>query len=264
MKSISNSTGIFHKIYMYLIDLAHARMYKLDNTKQKRTINAEGGPTSGEGVDVFQQQIQKLQQWQVQEAAFDIPPIPHRVVFWCSVWGTNMTHLVWQFCTLLRWPDPNTPRQPTDPGISWMELAISFMIWSNQYLPIRIKEGTTYQYLAYQDPQVQLLPVKSRSIRVLAENFRWMFKHIQTFSRTKIIPVYKKQGTSSLTRLGFTHDHERGMSRRPQLPNAAETYGTIHTMLKTMPHDPPFHTEILLPSLTSKPRSTPMAKLARS
>ena len=116
-------------------------------------------------------------------------------------------------------------------------------------MPIRIKDNKSYKYLAYDDPQIQLLPVKAKSLRILAENFRWVVKHIQTFSRSKIIPTYTKQGTSSLTRLGFTNDHESGISRRPQLPNAVETYSTLHTMLKTMPHDPPFNTDVLLPSL---------------
>lgn len=119
---------------------------------------------------------------------------------------------------VLLWPDMASPRYPvTTYGpryISWTELVISFMLWSNRKPPIRIKDGKSYQILPYDDPKVQLLPINARSLRVLAENFRWIVKHIQTFSRTKIIPTCKKQGTSSLTRLGFTSDHEGGISRR--------------------------------------------------
>ena len=142
--------------------------------------------------------------------------------------------------------------QPGDPGISWTELAISFMLWSHQHLPIRVKDPKGYRYLQYTDPTVLLLPVKARSVRVLAENFRWIVKHIQTFSRTCLVPRYKKQGTSSLTRLGFTSDNEGGVSRRPRLPNAEVTYTYIHDMLKTMPHNPPFHTDFALPELPSQ------------
>ena len=69
--------------------------------------------------------------------------------------------------------------------------------------------------------------------------------------------MYNKQGTSSLTRLGFTNDHEGGVSRRPELPNAESTYGIIHDMLKTMPHDLPFHTDILIPPLPQNPTPPP-------
>ena len=163
--------------------------------------------------------------------------------------------MVWKYCSDLVWPDPSTATTPGDPGISWTELAISFMHWSNQFLPIRIKKDKGYHTLQYADPQVSLLPVKAKSLRVLAENFRWIVKHIQTFSRQKFIPVYKKQGTTSLTRLGFTSYQEGGVSRRPTLPNPDVTYQYLAKMLNAMPHDPPYHTDIQpLALLTHDPR----------
>ena len=87
----------------------------------------------------------------------------------------------------------------------------SLMLWANRMLPVRVKDGKKNLTLAYTDDKVKLLPLKARSLRVLSESFRWILKHIQTFSRSKVIPAYKKQGTSSLTRLGFTHYHEGGL-----------------------------------------------------
>lgn len=43
-------------------------------------------------------------------------------------------------------------------------------------------------------------PLKSRSLRVISESFRYMVKHIQTFSGSKIFPAYSQQGATSLTR----------------------------------------------------------------
>ena len=190
-------------------------------------------------------QLNKLRQWQVHAQPYAMPTEPHKVVFWCSTWGANLTYMVWKYCSALVWPDPSTTTASGDPGISWTELAISFMHWTNKLLPIRIKKDKGYHTLQYDDPQVALLPVKTKSLRVLAENFRWIVKHIQTFSRQKYIPAYKKQGTTSLTRLGFTSYHEGGVSRRPVLPNPDVTYTYITQMLNAMPHDPPYHTEIL-------------------
>lgn len=157
--------------------------------------------------------------------------------------------MVWEFCTTLRWPEPTQAPMQNDYGISWTELACSFMLWSNRLLPVRLRHQEFAETVPYHDPKVQLLPVKSRSLRVLAENFRWTVKHLQTFSRTQFIPSYKKQGTSSLTRLGFTPYHEGGISRRPTLPNPVDTYTYLEAMLMNMPHDPPYHTEILPPPL---------------
>lgn len=113
------------------------------------------------------------------------------------------------------------------------------MQWTQMILPIRLKQDkstTTTTILPYTDPKIPRLPIKQRSVRVLAENFCWIVKHIQTISRTQLVPKYQKSGgTSSLTRLGFTTYNEEGISRRPNLPNAEQTYQIIQTMLQTMP-----------------------------
>lgn len=186
------------------------------------------GQENPQPTDPQSSQLSRLSQWRALGEPFVLPAEPHRVVFGCSTWGANLTYMIWRHCTSLVWPEPSAPVTPGDPGISWTELAISFMHWSNQFLPIRLKSGKGYLTLQYNDPQAQLLPVKSKSLRVLAENFRWIVKHIQTFSRQKLIPVYKKQGTTSLTRLEFTSYHEGGVSRRPTLPNPDVTYKYIN------------------------------------
>ena len=126
--------------------------------------------------------------------------------------------------------------------------------WGDQaVVACRIKDKNSNLVLPYDDARTQLLPVKQRSIRVLAENFRWIIKHIQTFSRTNIIPQYKKQGTTSLIRLGFTPYHEGGISRRPSLPNVSQTYDFVHDLLSVMPHNPPYNTEVCMPPVTESP-----------
>lgn len=78
-----------------------------------------------------------------------MPPEPHRVVFG-QVHGVlytfmrSVTGLVWQFCTLLKWPTKESSRVAHDSGISWVELAVSFMRWSGRYLPVEIREGNTW------------------------------------------------------------------------------------------------------------------------
>lgn len=140
-------------------------------------------------------------------------------------------------------------------GITWTELAFSFMLWSNSVLPIRIQDKGSTQVLPFEDPRVSLLPVKQKSVRVLADNLRWIIKHIQTFSKVNIIPQYKKQGTSSLTRLGFTPYHEGGISRRPNLPNTTVTYDFVLNWLQTISHNPPYHNEVEMPTLPDNPHA---------
>lgn len=55
------------------------------------------------------------------------------------------------------------------------------------------------------------------------------------------MPVYKKQGASSLQKLGFTAYHEGGIACRPILPNADHTSDYLHNMVLHIAHEPPVH-----------------------
>lgn len=86
--------------------------------------------------------------------------------------------------------------------------------------------------------KVQMQPLKKGSLRVVADTFRLIVKHVQTFSRSKIMPAYPKQGASSLQKLGFTIYHEGGVACRPILPNADATVDYTHNLVLTIPHEP--------------------------
>ena len=245
------------EVYKYLLDLSCERMTQLEQQEEKKypgpdiSTNHRDAGTDETQQDhpnlthSFHKQIRSLRDWPIANNIFEMPEEPHRVVFWSCPWGSNYARLVWSFCSTLKWPAPDTAPIPNDPGISWTELSVSFMLWAGRMLPIRIKTGQGSEILEYHETKVTLQPVKSKSIRVLAENFRLILQHIQTFSRVKIIPAYKLQGTTSLTRLGFSRYHESGVSRHPGLLNAIETYRYMQDLVMTINHNPPFHNEIV-------------------
>lgn len=200
--------------------------------------------TSTGSQSALQSRLRKNAQWLISTEAHPLPPEPHQTVFWACTWGINMARLVWQFLTTLKWPPEATSPDRTDVGISWVELAISFMLWSGQTLPVKIRIDKGWRAYPLDDPKVQMQPPAQRSLRNLAESFRWVVKHIHTFSQTKFIPTYKKQGSRSLVALGFSTDHEGGLACRPELPNGDLTYKYIQDLLLTMPGDPPYHANI--------------------
>lgn len=71
-----DNKNAFPKIYHYLLDLAHARMVKLDDLKKTPALHDPGGPLSASKADVFQTQINKLQTWQLGPSDAE----PHPVV----------------------------------------------------------------------------------------------------------------------------------------------------------------------------------------
>ena len=123
------------------------------------------------------------------------------------------------------------------------------MLWAQRYPPIKLKADKVWHAHDIMDPKVQLLPLKNRSMRVICESFRYIVKHLQTFSNTKIVPTYSQQGATSLTRLGFTVDQRCGISRRPHLPNAPDVYKWISDIVLTLPTNPPYHMDFALPSI---------------
>lgn len=81
--------------------------------------------------------------------------------------------------------------------ISWVELALSFMLWAGRTLPVKVRDKGLVIRCELSDARVQMLPLKQGSLGMIAESFRWIVKDIKTFSQTRLIPVYRKQGTSS-------------------------------------------------------------------
>ena len=92
----------------------------------------------------------------------------------------------------LRWPSLDTPEDNNSnyPGISWLELVISFALWSGRYPPTKSKQVLQWHAYDFWDPKAQLLPLKERPWGALAESVRYIVNHIHTFSKHKFIPQY--------------------------------------------------------------------------
>ena len=71
------------------------------------------------------------------------------------------------------------------------------MLWAGRTLPVKVRDPGLVIRCELSDARVQMLPLKQGSLGMIAESFRWIVKDIKTFSQTRLIPVYRKQGTSS-------------------------------------------------------------------
>ena len=76
----------------YLLDLALARM-SMDESKEKGH-KAGRGNTHACPEDHLQAIIATLSHWPLPATLYVQPPEPHKVVFWSSTWGINITRLV--------------------------------------------------------------------------------------------------------------------------------------------------------------------------
>lgn len=160
----------------------------------------------------------------------------------------DITRLVWVFCNQIQWPCPASPEHPDDPGITRTKLALSFTQWSQRYPPIKICAGKIWH--AYDENRCKdaiVIPLKNHSLRVVSESFRYMVKHIHTFSSTKLIPTYALQGATCLTCLKFAMDQRCRILGDPNCQ--MQLRFTNGYKILPLPHNPPCHTEIDIPTI---------------
>lgn len=110
---------------------------------------------------------------------------------------------------------------------------------------------------AHDDDKVRLLPLKNRSLRVISESFRYIVKHIQTFSSSKLSLRTHNQAQQALHALGsqWTNDAEslgdpHSHMQQKYMLGYKEPYSRSHTIHRIIriSNSPWFHP--LHPSLT--------------
>ena len=128
-----------------------------------------------------------------------------------------------------------------DLGLSWIELAISFVLATGLSLPICLPGiGHTEAFLIDSD-KIQLLPPGQRCLRLQAETLRNIVQTLQSLSRQTLVPAFAKSNCRSLLPLQFEVKHASGPACRPNLPNSVETMQALQTYIDDLDCDPPFH-----------------------
>lgn len=126
----------------------------------------------------------------------------------------------------VRWP--NEP-QPSDPGVSWVELFLSFKYDQQMEMPFSMvsKDPRPVYRLRAQLPEASLLPARgSDEIKV----FQTIMKAMAGLLGVAILPMDYKGKCYSMKRYGFKQWGHLGFTMRPQLPNAQRIHQTLEDM----------------------------------
>eukprot|EP00438_Fugacium_kawagutii_P027763 Skav215996 [mRNA] locus=scaffold4693:170068:171459:- [translate_table: standard] len=189
-KDVENDMNQLQRLYKMHLELHQARI-RQEQLDQQQDMH---GQETADPVD----QLVQLQQWRV-ESPRDIPPIR---VDWSlhTVLGPTLSAIFARWGRQLVWPDEQTVI-PDDPGVTFMELAVSFCLYAGTYLPAkRIKsDGLLYLTIPQSSAHAAALEIKLCEIGIMMS---YLMHQVNQLCVPPIFPDYKHAGCKSLYRLG--------------------------------------------------------------
>ena len=190
----------------YLLDLRrHFALLQADKTEL--TVHADlRANTAPEPRDI-------LANWQVPypRAAYDVG-----VTFLqYSAWGRPFADMVLQWMRQVEWPDTEEVDEK-DPGISWIELVTSFVLWSKIMPPLKRKDLAGTDFLQCIDSWEQVT-VHNIGLGEQANNFAIIVNQIRGLVTRDPWPARPRGFCRCLFLLG-ARNHPYGFRQRPVIP----------------------------------------------
>ena len=152
--------------------------------------------------------------------------LPAQIAHAC-LWGPNFANSVWELFRSLVWPPTVSAYDPHDPGITWVELVISWSLFSGYLFPIWVKSSADKKrpdcHVPYNSKEADLLHPSRKSLKNQAHTLCDVVRFLEGFFPFKLTPTYQKVHSRSLINLGFADAIHGGFCRRPLLPNPEVT-----------------------------------------
>eukprot|EP00438_Fugacium_kawagutii_P003684 Skav206824 [mRNA] locus=scaffold3672:41448:45922:+ [translate_table: standard] len=157
--------------------------------------------------------------------------------------GSHLAYAFWKWWETILWPevsDDGSLQIDTemsgiaDQGISWVELTINFILSTGFFLPIRVSgSGEKSIFRQYCDHEIQMLPNSMRTAAKQSVSAQDMFKCLQNLTQQTWLPDFVTAKSVSLQRLGYG-GITKGLTPRPQIPNAAATMNFVRQYLQDL------------------------------
>ena len=123
----------------------------------------------------------------------DESDLPEVVAQACPA-GAHIAFNVWHLFRKFKWRDPSLPRQNSDFGITWFELAICYATNYGSFLPLWIYNGTKKRAypVAFDSSDAKVQEPEARSIWHQANNLRAVVRYLENTLQCQIFARYKK------------------------------------------------------------------------
>eukprot|EP00438_Fugacium_kawagutii_P033243 Skav228427 [mRNA] locus=scaffold1325:335853:337982:- [translate_table: standard] len=159
---------------------------------------------------------------------FPTPEVDHSRDF---AWGTTWSVIFLDWISRFRWPQEEGLHSLQDLGITWIELAISLMLWADMWIPLR-RQGHDFKdrliiFSSYED-----LSAYGVVLSEFADSVQQMCAQMQTLRDAPLFPEVRRQLVRSTYVQGWSI-HSSGLSQRPQLPNQTQMLSFLSKHLQT-------------------------------
>lgn len=172
------------------------------------------------------EQLSLLQQWRV-----EIPwqmETPLADFTDKSVMGPTLSRCFMEWSRQLQWP--MHPCETGDPGVTFMELALSFMLESRCYVPVRRPraDGTMHYYVPESGSSAIAQCI---TLAELGQMFAYWAHQMMQLRLPAPWPAHRHAGCKSLYRLGAKHQ-SKGVICRPVMPHQNQTMHMLSVIAK--------------------------------
>lgn len=205
-EATQTETGFLKDLYKLHLLLREERAKQEQLNRQQDNHNLE--------TEDRRSQLDIMVNWTV-----DTPRDPEPVLADCSsqsVLGPTLSRALMQWCRMLVWPrDP----QPTivDPGATFMELAMSFMLFARCYTPVRRSEGDGM--FCFVPSSAVEAHARQTTLAEVGQQMAYLLHQMCQLRLPPVIPNFSHAGCKSLYsyRLGAKHQSKGIVCRRKVL-----------------------------------------------
>lgn len=144
-------------------------------------------------------------------------------------WGHTLAKCMLHWMDEVRWPTHPDVEQQQNLGITWIELSLSFMLYTNLYLPVKRKDNHGIERLLVFH---SLTEVRAHNVKLseVANLFSILYKQLEELIASEVWPPIPRQLVNSLYTQGASI-FSYGFSWRPQIPMQTQVLDILHAYL---------------------------------
>ena len=193
------------QIYKLHLELHHARAM-LDAQQKTRLPHEELRPSGPPQAKI-------LADWKIEDPMDN--PVPRIANLALCAWGESLSRVMLNWMLLFKWPKHESV-SGEDPGITFLELMLSFHLYSGLLPPVKRTKGDKGEFLQPLEAQGDL-ELHAVTFGELGSIFAVWLAQLRKLLSPDVWPSYSHGPCRSLYRLG-SGTQGRGICTRPQFP----------------------------------------------